>query len=82
MKQEQVQDWVADVLASLTGLAPDEVTPETTIESLALDSLDVVELVLRLQRELGVAIEPDSLNEIVTVQDVADVIEAAGPLAA
>lgn len=78
----QLNNRVASVLAALAGLEQDEVTPETTIESLALDSLDFVELTLTLERELGVHIDPEGFVGIVTVQDAVDVIEATGTLAA
>ena len=35
-------------------LDPSEITPDSTLESLGIDSLDVVEMVMDLESELGV----------------------------
>jgi acyl carrier protein len=78
----EVQDKVVEVVATMAGISSGHVTPETTLESLALDSLDFVELTLQLDRELGIEIEPEDLGELVTVQDAIEFIEAANTLAA
>ncbi len=78
----QVRDKVVEVVATMAGISLNHVTPETTLESLALDSLDFVELTLVLDRELGIEIDPNVVDELATIQDVVDVIEAANPLAA
>jgi acyl carrier protein len=46
-------------------------------EDLEADSLDLVELVMQLEDELGVTIEEDDLAEVKTVGDALDVILAA-----
>ena len=78
----QVQDKVREAVAMMAGISSDHVTPETTLESLALDSLDFVELTLTLDRELGIEIDPNDFGELVTVGDAIDFIEAANTLAA
>jgi len=45
-----------------------EVTPETTFASLNLDSLEEVELIMKIEEKLGVTIEMN--GEINTVGDV------------
>ena len=35
-------------------LNADEITPESTFESLGIDSLDIVEMIMDLETELGV----------------------------
>ncbi len=78
----QVKDKVVEVLAAMAGLPADQVTPETTFESLALDSLDIVEMTLILEQEVGIQIEPENFREITTVQDAIEIIEATTALAA
>jgi acyl carrier protein len=46
-------------------------------EDLEADSLDLVELVMSLEDELGITIEEDDLAEVKTVGDALDVILAA-----
>lgn len=56
-------------------LSPDEITPDSTFESLGIDSLDVVEMIMDLESELGVELEVED-QKIVTFQELADFIES------
>ena len=56
-------------------LNPDEITPESTFESLGIDSLDIVEMIMDLETELGVELEMED-QKITTFQELADFIEA------
>ena len=38
-------------------LSPDEITPESTFESLGIDSLDIVEMIMDLETELGIELD-------------------------
>ena len=51
-----------------------EISPDSTFESLGIDSLDVVEMVMDLESELGVELEMENEN-ITTFQELADFIE-------
>ena len=54
---------------------PSEITPESTFESLGIDSLDVVEMIMDLETELGVELELED-QKIATFQELADFIES------
>lgn len=56
-------------------LNPDDITPESTFESLGIDSLDIVEMIMDLESELGVELEMDD-QKISTFQDLANFIES------
>lgn len=61
----------------------DKVTEAATFaEDLEADSLDLVELVMSLEDELGLTIEEDALADVRTVGDALDVILAAHAAAA
>ena len=51
-----------------------EITPESTFESLGIDSLDVVEMIMDLETELGVELELED-QKITTFRELADFIE-------
>ncbi len=55
-------------------LEREEITPESTFESLGIDSLDVVEMIMDLEAELGVELEMED-QKIATFQELADFIE-------
>ena len=56
-------------------LSPDEITPDSTFESLGIDSLDIVEMLMNLETELGVELEMED-QKIATFRELADFIEA------
>lgn len=61
----------------------DKVTESASFaEDLEADSLDLVELVMTLEDELGLTIEEDALSDVRTVGDALDVILAAHAAAA
>ena len=41
-------------------LRPEDISPESTFESLGIDSLDVVEMIMDLENELGVELEMEN----------------------
>ena len=52
-----------------------EITPDATFESLGIDSLDVVEMIMDLESELGIELEMED-QKIATFQELADFIES------
>ena len=56
-------------------LNPDDITPDSTFESLGIDSLDVVEMIMDLENELGIELEMED-QKIATFQELADFIES------
>ena len=56
-------------------LTPEEITPESTFESLGIDSLDIVEMIMDLESDLGVELEIED-QKIATFQELADFIES------
>jgi acyl carrier protein len=52
-----------------------EISPDSTFESLGIDSLDVVEMVMDLESELGIELEMED-QDITTFQQLADFIDS------
>ena len=55
-------------------LDPSEITPESTFEGLGIDSLDIVEMIMDLETELGVELEMED-QKITTFGELAQFIE-------
>ena len=69
---EKVQEMLAEAL----NLPLNKVTPDAKIvEDLGADSLDVVELLCRLEDEIGVTIPDEEVENLKTVADVANELE-------
>ena len=56
-------------------LNAEDITPESTFESLGIDSLDVVEMIMDLETELGVELEMED-QKIATFGELAEFIES------
>ncbi len=56
-------------------LNPEEITPNSTFDSLGIDSLDIVEMIMDLETELGVELEMED-QKISTFQELADFIDS------
>ena len=52
-----------------------DISPDSTFESLGIDSLDIVEMIMDLESELGIELEMDDEN-ISTFQELADFIDS------
>ena len=65
---------IRSYLASELDISEDEITRDTTFESLGVDSLDTVEMVMDLEQELGVELEIE--EKIDTVGELVDFVES------
>ena len=52
-------ETIAAKLADYKGIEVNTITPDSTFEELAVDSLDIADLVMQIEDELGVSIELD-----------------------
>ncbi|MBQ3404887.1 MAG: acyl carrier protein [Oscillospiraceae bacterium] len=67
---------VINALANQLEVSPDRITAETNIfEDLGADSLDVAELIMEMEEELGIIITDETIHSFVTVGDVASFLE-------
>ncbi len=64
---------LSELIAEHIGCDVNEITRETTFESLGIDSLDTVEMVMELEEDLGFEIELE--GNLKTVGDLVSFIE-------
>ena len=65
---------IAKYLADQLDIAVEDIKPETTFESLGIDSLVTVEMVMDLEEELGVELELE--EKVSTVGELVDFVES------
>ena len=56
-------------------LDPSEITPDSTFESLGIDSLDIVEMIMDLESELGIELDLED-QKITTFGELTEFIES------
>ena len=67
---------VRDIIVETLSCDIDDIKPETNlIEDLEADSLEIVELSMALQENLGTGIKDEDMEKIHTVQDILDYIK-------
>ena len=67
-------DKIAKYLSEQMDIALEDITPDTTFESLGIDSLDTVEMVMDLEDDLGIELELE--EKIATVGELAAFVES------
>lgn len=64
-------------IAAAKDIPADSITLDTTLESIAMDSLDRVSLSFDLEEDYGVEVPESQLHQIVTVGDVSRAVQGA-----
>ena len=67
-------DKIAALIADRTDAPLESITRETTFEEISIDSLDTVELLMKLEDELGVEIELE--EKVETVGQFVDFVDS------
>jgi acyl carrier protein len=70
---QNVQKFVFDSIA-LFGPEPEEISRDATLDSLDVDSLDLVELGQLVEEKYGVRLQPQDFEGVSTVGNAVDVI--------
>ncbi len=66
---------IRNYLSEQLDIPVEEMDRDTTFESLHVDSLDMVEMVMDMEEELGIDFEMDGDMKLDTIGDLADFIE-------
>ena len=73
----ETSNRVVAIIVDKLGLSADQVTPEASFTTdLGADSLDTVELIMEFEKEFGLTIPDEDAQNIKTVKDAVDYIEA------
>lgn len=76
MATDDIVRRVKDLIAESLGVNPGEVVPAASfIDDLGADSLDIVELVMAIEKEFNIEIPDEDAEKIATVQDAVDYIQ-------
>ena len=74
--KDEIFQNIKEILVKEFDVNADELKPESLlVEDLDLDTIDAVDLVVRLQKIIGCKVEPDDFKQIRTLQDMVDAIE-------
>ena len=75
MSKDEIFARVSEVLVETFDVEPDRIQPAThLIDDLDLDSIDLIDLVVRLEEETGLDLAEDELRKLRLIQDVVDLV--------
>lgn len=68
---------VKEALAKQLRIPAEKITPQSEIkDDLGADSLDILQLLMTIEEEMGVTIPDEALAKFTTVQDIVEYLEA------
>lgn len=77
MNAEQVFEMIKTILVDEFELDASEIVADADIfTDLDIDSIDLVDLIVKLRSETGKTIEPDGFKQVRTIQDLVNAILA------
>lgn len=75
--REDILKYLKDVFVELFEIPPEKIVPEAHLyEDLDIDSIDAVDLMLKLKEISGRKIQPQTFKHVRTVADVVNAIES------
>ena len=76
MDRGAVYEQIKDYIAVTFDVRPDLITPDAELgDKLNLDSIDAIDLMVRLQEITGRKVEPEDFKSVRTINDVLDLVQ-------
>jgi acyl carrier protein len=73
--KETIYDYLKNILVELFEIEPDDITPTANLyEDLDVDSIDAVDMAVKLKELTGKKIQPSDFKHVRSVQDVVDAV--------
>ncbi len=77
MEKREIVDKINQFLVEEFEVAPDKITPSANLrETLELDSLDYIDLVVVIESNFGFKVKPEDFVPIATFQNFYDYVES------
>jgi acyl carrier protein len=75
MSKDDIHEWIADVLHEMFEIDKSAITPQANLYTdLDIDSIDAVDLAVKLKELTGKRMQPDVFKSVRTVDDVVNAL--------
>ena len=75
MTREELENQVVETLAVLFDIPREKITPTARfVEDLDLDSIDAIDLAVKIREQTGKSLEEEQLRGLRTVNDIVDLL--------
>ena len=75
MKQQEIETILTEILLDKLGISETDTSAESTMKDLGADTLDEIEIVLELEKRLGIAIPDYILPKLQSIGSFCNSIE-------
>jgi acyl carrier protein len=76
MTKDEIYPWIVDMLHEMFELDKAKITPQANLyNDLDIDSIDAVDLAVKLKQLTGKRLQPEVFKSVRTVQDVVNALE-------
>ena len=73
--RDEILQMIRDIMLEMFEIEPDEVTPDARLyEDLDFDSIDAVDMIVKLKEITGRQVKPDDFKNARTVEDVVNAV--------
>lgn len=77
MDQQEIISRIKDFMVEDFEVDADSITPEASLkDTLDLDSLDYIDLVVAIEQNFGFKVKPEDFQQMVTIQDLYNYVES------
>ncbi len=76
MTRQELFDQLSQILQQTFDIAPERIRPESRLyEDLDMDSIDAVDLIVKLKPLVGKRLQPDAFKAVRTLDDVVNALQ-------
>lgn len=72
----ETRDKIIAIIAQKLNIEPSAIQPTATLQDLGADSLDMVEIIMKIEEEFGVEINDENAENLHNVQDVINYVHS------
>ncbi len=74
--RKEIEVLLKDLLVELFEVEPEKITPQANLyQDLDIDSIDAIDLILKLKEMTGKKIQPEAFKHVRTIDDVVDAVQ-------
>ena len=73
---DSIRKEVIQIVAEIAELPPDQISPDSTLEELNIDSLNGLRIVAEVEKRYGINIPDDAIGKIRTMPDIFALVDA------
>lgn len=72
--KKDTQDKIIELVVIKLNIDKTKITSDATLQALGADSLDIVELIMRLEDQFGIEINDEDAEQLKTLSDLVDYV--------